>query len=80
MGCSKNASKKEVQSNIGLHQEARRIPNKQSNFTKGIRKRAALSNSSILLHPVLLMPVSRTNKHQLSAGPLLPEGLNAFTT
>ena len=40
MGCSKNASKKEVHSNIGLHQEARRIPNKQSNFIKGIRKKA----------------------------------------
>ena len=40
MECSKNASKKEVHSNIGLHQEARRIPNKQSNSIKRIRKKA----------------------------------------
>ena len=40
MGCSKGSSKKEVQSNIGLPQEVREIPNKRSKFTpKGTRKR-----------------------------------------
>ena len=33
MGCSKGSSKKEVQSNIGLPQEVREIPNKQPKFT-----------------------------------------------
>ena len=40
MGFSKSRSKREVYSNIGLHQETRKISNKQSNLTlKGTRKK-----------------------------------------
>ena len=38
-GCSKSCSKREVYSNTGLPQEARKISNKQPNLTsKGARK------------------------------------------
>ena len=40
MGCSKRGSKREVCSNTGLPQEARKISNKQLNLIpKGVRKR-----------------------------------------
>lgn len=40
MRCSKNASEKEVHSNMGLPQKTRKFPNKQSNFTpKETRKK-----------------------------------------
>ena len=32
IGCSKSSSKREVHSHIGIPQEARKFPNKQSNF------------------------------------------------
>ena len=39
-GMQQNSSKREVYSNTGLHQEARKISNKQPNLTpKGARKR-----------------------------------------
>ena len=40
LGCSKSCPKREGYSNIGLLQDARKISNKQPNFTpKGVRKR-----------------------------------------
>ena len=40
LGCRKSGSKREAYSNTGLLQEARKISNKQPNFTpKGARKR-----------------------------------------
>ena len=42
LGCSKNDSKREVQSNIGLLQGPRKISNRQSNLTPiGATKRLA---------------------------------------
>ena len=41
LGCSKSCSKREVYSNTGLSQEARKISNKQPNLTlkEGIKRR-----------------------------------------
>ena len=46
MGCSKSSSKREVFSDASLHQETRKISNKQPNITpKAIRERTKITQS-----------------------------------